>query len=160
MVTANRAIFAVTVTAMAKTDRRQNAVRIVLGGSSDGVLPSHCFAAFPEWRSCPYSAALSRSLPGEDRGGVSHSDGHSVVSKKRSRHIDAPTPAGVFLSLGFLCGCLCNRPLLFQYSIAYLVGPAIIGNCRITYGTVVCQYILKKIFTTCAMLVVSMKIFP
>ena len=37
MVTANRAIFAVTV--IAKTDRRQNAVRIVFGGSSDGVLP-------------------------------------------------------------------------------------------------------------------------
>lgn len=28
--------------------------------------------------------------------------------QKRSWYIDAPTPAGVFLSLGFLCGCLCT----------------------------------------------------
>ena len=31
-----------------------------------------------------------------------------LSSQKRSRYIDAPTPAGVFLSLGFLCGCLCT----------------------------------------------------
>lgn len=59
--TANRVIFAVTV--MIRTGRQQNAVRIVFCGSSDGVLPSHCFAAFPEWRSCPWQQrrCLARS---------------------------------------------------------------------------------------------------
>ncbi|WP_289393526.1 hypothetical protein [uncultured Phocaeicola sp.] len=31
----------------------------------------------------PLSAALSRSLPGGGHGGVSHSDGHSVVRGKK-----------------------------------------------------------------------------
>ena len=29
-----------------------------------GDLPSHCFAVFSKWRSCPFSAALSRSIHG------------------------------------------------------------------------------------------------
>ena len=46
-------------------------------------MPSHCFAAFSEWRSCPFSAALSRSLSSGGHGGVFHSDGHSVVRAKK-----------------------------------------------------------------------------
>ena len=107
IVTAHDANFGVTVGA--EVSRRQNAVMVVWCSSCDGDLPSPSFAVLPEWRSCPFSAALFRSLPGGDRGVVSHSDGHLVVwSKKRSRYIDAPTPAGAFLSLGFLCGCLCT----------------------------------------------------
>lgn len=49
------------------------------------------FAAFSEWRSCPCSAALSRSLPGGGHGVVSHLDGHSVVrAKKKPVHQNQP----------------------------------------------------------------------
>ena len=49
------------------------------------------FAAFSEWRSCPCSAALSRSLPGGGHGVVSHLDGHSVVrAKKKPVHQNRP----------------------------------------------------------------------
>ena len=51
------------------------------------------FAAFSEWRSCPCSAALSRSLPGGGHGGVSHSDGHSVVKNKKEAGTSKPAPA-------------------------------------------------------------------
>ena len=42
------------------------------------------------WRSIPFERSFS------------------CQGQKRSWYIDAPTPAGVFLSLGFLCGCLCT----------------------------------------------------
>ena len=42
------------------------------------------------WRSIPFGRSFS------------------CQGQKRSRYIDAPTPAGAFLSLGFLCGCLCT----------------------------------------------------
>ena len=42
------------------------------------------------WRSIPFGRSFS------------------CQGQKRSRYIDAPTPARVFLSLGFLCGCLCT----------------------------------------------------
>lgn len=46
---------------------------------------------FSEWRSCPCSAALSRSLPGGGHGVVSHLDGHSVVRvKKKPVHQNQP----------------------------------------------------------------------
>ena len=58
----------------------------------------------------PLSAALSRSLPAVGGLGAIITLGRSFScqGQKRSRYIDAPTPAGVFLSLGFLCGCLCT----------------------------------------------------
>ena len=40
-------------------------------------------AVLSEWRSCPLSAALSRSLHGGGLGLVSHLDGHSVVRGKK-----------------------------------------------------------------------------
>ena len=61
------------------------------GGSHDGVLPSRCLADCPEWRSCPFSAALSRSFHGGGHSVVSHSDGHSVVrAKKKPAHQNQP----------------------------------------------------------------------
>ena len=58
----------------------------------------------------PLSAALSRLLPGLGSLGAIITLGRSssCQEQKRSRYIDVPTPAGAFLSLGFLCGCLCT----------------------------------------------------
>ena len=81
IVTAHDTNFGVTVGT--EVSRRQNAVMVVWCNSCDGNLPSPSFAVLPEWRSCPFSAALFRSLPGGDHGGVSHSDGHSVVRGKK-----------------------------------------------------------------------------
>ena len=50
-------------------------------------MPSHYFAAFSKWRSCPCSAALSRSLHGGGHGGVSHS---VVRVKKKPVHQNQP----------------------------------------------------------------------
>ena len=71
------------VTAGVEVSRRQSAVMVVWFSSCDGDLPSPSFAVLPEWRSCPFSAALSRSLHGGGFGVVSHSDGHSVVRGKK-----------------------------------------------------------------------------
>ena len=95
--TANRVIFAVMV--MIRTGRRQTAVMVGFRRLSDGVLPSYCFAAFPKWRSSPFSAALSRSLHGGGHGGVSHSDGHSVVKGKKEAGTPKPAPAEIFVPL-------------------------------------------------------------
>ena len=55
----------------------------------------------------PLSAALSRSLPGLGGHGAIITLGRSFSCQrqKRIRHIDAPTPAGVFLSLGLVRLC-------------------------------------------------------
>ena len=71
------------VTAGVEVSRRQSAVMVVWFSSCDGDLPSPSFAVLPAWRSCPFSATLFRSLPGGDRGRVSHSDGHPVVRGKK-----------------------------------------------------------------------------
>jgi len=65
----------------------------VLDCRDDGTLPSICFPALPERRSCPFSAALSRSLLGGGLGEVSRSDGHSVVRDKKEAGTSKPAPA-------------------------------------------------------------------
>ena len=52
-----------------------------------GVLPSHCFVVFSEWLSCPFSAALSRSLHG---GGPIQTSIQLLRPKKKSARQNRP----------------------------------------------------------------------
>ena len=60
-----------------------------------------------------------RSLLRRGLGGVSHSDGHSVVKgKKEVSHIHNRTTRMALTPLVFVLVCVCNWPLLFnQHSL-------------------------------------------
>ena len=80
------------------------------------------FAALPEWRSCPFSAALFRSLPGGGLGEVSHSDGHSVViGKKEADYIHNRTSRMALVPLVSILACVCNR-LKCRIQLSYQIG--------------------------------------
>lgn len=100
IMTANRAIFAVTVSA--EMDRWQNAVMVVWCGSCDGDLPSPSFAVFPDGVPVPFQRrCLARSTVG-GLGRVSHSDGHSVVGAKKKPVHRRTNPSGSFPLAGVL----------------------------------------------------------
>ena len=106
VVTANEVIFAVT--ADTEVDRRQNAVIVVWRSSCDGDLPSPRFAVFPDGVPAPFQRRYLARSTVEVMAEYPIQTVIQCQEQKRSRHIDAPTPAGAFLSLGFLCGCLCT----------------------------------------------------
>lgn len=66
-----------------------------------------------------------RSLLRRGLGGVSHSDGHSVVrDKKEASYIHNRTSRMALTPLVFVLVCVCNWPLLFdQYSLIQLALP-------------------------------------